>query len=46
MDEIHIQKIINGGRTREKRTGNKGVWGTGEQGDFGNKGKGTRNSEF
>jgi len=25
MDEIHIQKIINGGRTREKRTKNRGT---------------------
>jgi hypothetical protein len=41
MDEIHIQKIINGGRTREKRTKNRG---TREQGVLGN--RGTRNKGF
>lgn len=46
MDEIHIQKIINGGRTRgfqEQGGKEQRTRGFGEQG---NKGTGTRDSEF
>ena len=43
MDEIHIQKIINRGRTREKGTrgfGEQGNRGTGEPGNRGTRNKG------